>query len=202
MPRHSAPRQPVSCENCRKRKIKCSGDRVPCETCVRRGYPHSCHYKRIAEGQPQITPGENELLTRIRNLEDLLKQTISQSAGISDLTQSTSTARSEGSSLYTEPFGTTSIGQSGHLVTSSDGYQRFLPASSTLDANVVQELIETVPTPAMGLNFPFSEGTSGNTRTLLDMLPPFRQCDELKDIFSQVFSPVSIVPTSSTPTTL
>jgi hypothetical protein len=69
-------RQPVSCEPCRKRKIKCSRTKPPCETCRRRGCMESCVYKKArGEPQPSHAPAHNEeLLNRISNLESLLRK--------------------------------------------------------------------------------------------------------------------------------
>ncbi|KAF2181315.1 hypothetical protein K469DRAFT_792393, partial [Zopfia rhizophila CBS 207.26] len=38
-------RLPIACTRCRKRKIKCSGDKPRCENCSKRGY--FCDYKNV-----------------------------------------------------------------------------------------------------------------------------------------------------------
>lgn len=63
-------RQPVSCEPCRRRKIKCSRERAPCSTCRRRQCPESCIYL----GTKDVPEPNRELLARIDNLEDMLRK--------------------------------------------------------------------------------------------------------------------------------
>jgi hypothetical protein len=73
----SSVRQPVSCEPCRKRKIKCSRTRPPCSTCQRRGCPTSCIYvgHPLTYGESSSSGvGNEELLVRISNLENMLKK--------------------------------------------------------------------------------------------------------------------------------
>jgi Fungal Zn(2)-Cys(6) binuclear cluster domain. len=70
-----AKRLPIRCEPCRKRKIKCTRGRRPCQTCLRRGLRAAdC----IFLGQPRLlldddsqteTNVQRELLGRIRNLK-------------------------------------------------------------------------------------------------------------------------------------
>lgn len=68
-------RQPVSCEPCRRRKIKCSRTRPPCDTCRRRGCSDICVYKGAREdARPSSATPNQELLDRISNLETLLKK--------------------------------------------------------------------------------------------------------------------------------
>lgn len=71
-------RQPVSCEPCRRRKIRCSRTRPPCDTCRRRACSESCFYKKTGthDGIPSsFSNGTNEeLLNRISNLENLLRK--------------------------------------------------------------------------------------------------------------------------------
>ncbi|KAJ5537689.1 hypothetical protein N7494_007168 [Penicillium frequentans] len=57
-------RLPLSCENCRQRKIRCLGSGVPCDTCQRRG----------PKSNREIP--QDVLLQRIASLEALLQQTI------------------------------------------------------------------------------------------------------------------------------
>jgi hypothetical protein len=72
-------RQPVSCEPCRKRKIRCSRTRPPCDTCRRRRCMESCYYPG-AGGQDtgafqSAPPDINATLeARISNLENMLRQ--------------------------------------------------------------------------------------------------------------------------------
>jgi hypothetical protein len=196
MPPHTTPRQPLSCENCRKRKIKCqnSTGQVPCATCVRRGHSQSCFYKRTADFSQQGSgANESELLCRIRNLEDLLRQQLAQSSQSppehslgSTPAQSRhafSFANSDGTSLETHRTGT--------IITSPTGHQHFSPRAAMLGASFVPDLVESVPNPSANSGFPFSSESITATNTLLDILPPSSQCDELKSVFFEVFSPVS-----------
>ena len=73
-------RQPVSCEPCRRRKIRCSRTTPPCDTCRRRGCLDSCIYLRYPQNTPSsiaatntATTTQQELLDRIINLEESLK---------------------------------------------------------------------------------------------------------------------------------
>ena len=194
MPQHTTPRQPLSCENCRKRRIKCESKdqvKVPCSTCVRRGYAQSCYYKKVADAaQFASVSTENELLHRIRNLEDLLKKQIAQSSqSPSDFTQGRESSRSNG----TSPFVPTvpKPRYVGSIITSPSGYQYFSPRASTLNTNLVPELVSAVPAPTCATDFPFTPDSISSRSALLEMLPPLRQCDELKSVFFEVFSPVS-----------
>ena len=195
MPEHTTPRQPLSCENCRKRKIKCLSGQVPCATCVKRGHAQTCYYKRNANGPRHTHPNESELLQRVRNLEDLLKQQIAQNAlSPSNRGRDSPSTRSNDSSHGFEsesPSMNTRARQTGTVETSATGYQQFVPYHSTLDAKLVNELTESFPSPLSASNFPFTSDTTNSRSTLLDMLPPLRQCDEMKVIFFEVFSPVS-----------
>lgn len=200
MPQHTTPRQPLSCENCRKRKIKCHSGQVPCATCVKRGYAQSCFYKR-SEYRADLPPNnqnshrnESELLHRVRNLEDLLKQQIQitkSSQSPPEHWRGNTPSRSNDSSPRfgsETPSGTIKPQQTGTILTSPGGYQHLVPRGSALDAGLV--LTESVPSPLCASNFPFSSETTVSRNALLDILPPLRQCDELKGIFFEVFSPV------------
>lgn len=202
MPQHATPRQPLSCENCRKRKIKCynSSGQVPCATCVRRGHSQSCFFRRLGLGVSDISQqgsstNEGELLYRIRNLEDLLAQQIAQSCPRPPQRLGSTPTRSDGPSscpenrLDSTPSPIHRTHQSGKIITSSAGYQYFSPRASAQDTSLVLELAESGPPPSSTTSFPFSD-TICARGTLLDTLPPSRQCDELKCVFFEVFSPV------------
>ncbi|RKL41545.1 hypothetical protein BFJ72_g5437 [Fusarium proliferatum] len=82
-------RMPLSCEPCRRRKIKCprnnSRGRAPCETCVRRGVPvNECIYLRDQSSLRNVLlprhADNSALVARIDRLEELLRQSVS-SAG-------------------------------------------------------------------------------------------------------------------------
>lgn len=83
-------RLPISCQACRIRKIRCSRDGRPCQTCVRRGLgAMDCVYlgqpRLSSEQQTSSSSGDlqvqNELLlARIRRLEGLLQKQARSSA--------------------------------------------------------------------------------------------------------------------------
>ncbi|RGP77723.1 transcriptional activator mut3p [Fusarium longipes] len=86
IPIQSSRRMPLSCEPCRKRKIKCprnvSRGQMPCDTCVRRGIPvNECVYLRDqCSRRNNLIPrgGDNSsLVARIEQLEELLRQRLS-----------------------------------------------------------------------------------------------------------------------------
>lgn len=98
-PRTVSVRQPLSCEPCRSRKLKCSRS-IPCDTCKRRRCTQNCFYKRntrVVGGATTFVqqtptplelqhgiPGNNEeLLDRIRNLEDLVRKMSAEQVFIS-----------------------------------------------------------------------------------------------------------------------
>lgn len=49
-------------------------------------------------------------------------------------------------------------------------------------------------------NFPFDLSAGVNEDDLIAQLPPQKQCDELKNVFFEVFAPVSSVPVILWPT--
>ena len=178
-----------------QRKIKCSGGQLPCATCLRRGHSQSCFYKRGADTTLCSTSNESELLHRIRNLENLLKQQIAQSS--QNLTGSRLGSTPTGSPTalsYAESEAQSvrlKAKQSGTITTSSAGYQVFSSRASVLHASSVHEQMDSVPSPLGETNFPFTSDPISARSILLDSLPPLRQCDDLKCIFFEVFSPVS-----------
>ncbi|EXJ70226.1 uncharacterized protein A1O5_06294 [Cladophialophora psammophila CBS 110553] len=78
----------------------------------------------------------------------------------------------------------------GTVLESEGGYERFIPGLASSDADAVNELIQSASAPPMSLNFPFSIDLPATRSALLAALPPARQCDELKNIFFEVFSPL------------
>lgn len=88
MQRSRARPDPVSCQSCRSKKLKCS--RVqPCSNCTARGI--TCHFLARPQGQTDASltsQGNAELLRRIEKLESIvLKQTgsvVTRSSNISN----------------------------------------------------------------------------------------------------------------------
>ncbi|ETI28339.1 hypothetical protein G647_00788 [Cladophialophora carrionii CBS 160.54] len=71
-----------------------------------------------------------------------------------------------------------------------NGYERFVPGIASADAEAVNELIQATSAPPMATGFPFADEAIPSRQALLDHLPPFRQRDQLKDIFFEVYSPL------------
>ncbi|KAL1952738.1 hypothetical protein VTO42DRAFT_4309 [Malbranchea cinnamomea] len=160
-------RLPVSCEPCRKRKIKCTRNRPPCDTCLKRGLgPADCFYL----GQPRHnftqfsgdppSLAQERLIKRMRDLEDLLQRHVGSQATLSFVQQDepvsppTSNGTTSSSPLsnnrslnmgLTEPS-TDPMAQMvqnvGSLHISSSGHVRFEPRSSTLNSQVAQRSVQ------------------------------------------------------------
>ena len=78
----------------------------------------------------------------------------------------------------------------GSIVTNVEGYQRYIPGLTLSDGSAVNEMIQSGSSPALSSNFPFSTDSKSTRQSLLEVLPPVRQCEELKIVFMNVFSPV------------
>ncbi|KAJ9609125.1 hypothetical protein H2200_006896 [Cladophialophora chaetospira] len=78
----------------------------------------------------------------------------------------------------------------GTVLMYGNGYERFVPGIATSDADAINELIQSASTPALSTNFPFTDESRASRKALLELLPLFHQCDELKNIFFEVFSPL------------
>ncbi|KAB5577559.1 fungal-specific transcription factor domain-containing protein [Coniochaeta sp. 2T2.1] len=87
-------RQPVSCQLCRTRKLKCDREQPVCGSCLKRGDEESCNYSALPTGSasPGIGAVENgssgksrrgprprqEVQTRLQQLEQLVNGLLSQ----------------------------------------------------------------------------------------------------------------------------
>lgn len=181
-------RMPVSCENCRKRKIRCLGGCTPCQTCIRRGLSSTCHFlKNQPSRSPQARQASHEevptsSISQIGILEGLLRENISltkralnsQPQTFSEATP-TSSADSESQSIRT------SLPKPGRLIRSATGHVRYVATHS-----VFPDLTQDSPY----VDLPFCGGSNTTHQELLDLLPPLSCCDELKDVFMDVFSPL------------
>jgi len=214
-------RQPVSCEPCRRRKIKCSRTRPPCDTCRRRGCAHNCIYKGSqAETSPNnalASGGESNqgLIDRISTLESLLIKQIGAQIPTTQL-KSTSTILSPPTEhiqpLQQSPCMSTpenssqaSYGSISHnnrdvgvLVSLPDGNIRYEPRSSQWSSVLAHTgLVNETPSlecqdeEDVSSGFPFFSSSIASMDELLSLLPPMQQCDYLKNIYFKVFSPVS-----------
>ncbi|KAF2097038.1 hypothetical protein NA57DRAFT_41547 [Rhizodiscina lignyota] len=220
-------RMPLSCEPCRERKIRCprntpgtGGSRGPCETCVRRGVPASdCIYLRdFAQRQPVRQPSsENanheELLDRIRGLEELLRRHVSDSTSNPDngacmdglsLSSAPGNLKSAGpgaritsaEAAYLSPASSSqsSIPTIGTLVRSKTGHERYEPFSSVWSSILKTDTVTNVlGAEADGLQveseIPIATKEISK-EDLVSLLPPTTQCDELKNVYSQAFAPL------------
>ncbi|KIW73150.1 hypothetical protein PV04_01291 [Phialophora macrospora] len=196
-------RQPLSCENCRKRKIKCSGERPFCQTCVRRGFSQTCFYLRQAIQTPPSSNSDEVLqkLNRIENLLErqgqLLEQRYDLVPNSYSSNQDTPSQR-QPSSLNSSPWEEIEASHSevadtkfvGTVLMYGNGYERFVPGIASADADAVNELIQSTSAPPMATSFPFNDESLPSRHALLDELPPSCQRDRLKDLFFEVFSPL------------
>ncbi|EUC48331.1 hypothetical protein COCMIDRAFT_87737, partial [Bipolaris oryzae ATCC 44560] len=56
-----------ACTQCRKRKIKCSGDRPRCTNCQRQGKDHACHYEQERKDRLRGALRKVQILTELLN---------------------------------------------------------------------------------------------------------------------------------------
>lgn len=200
----STHRLPVSCENCRRRKIRCigAGNGPPCATCSRRGYASTCRFKRQLE-LPH-TPSNTEVDTQIASLSALLKQNIEATTALlhqqqqpvtpqSDVVLDPSCHESSTPQIADANANTASASapaRVGQLMTSASDHVRFVPFQEVGDASLLEALQGHGPDETSG-GFPFfMDNVSSQTRVLLDLLPPASQCDQLVGIFLDVISPL------------
>ncbi|CAL5873158.1 uncharacterized protein PFLUO_LOCUS7427 [Penicillium psychrofluorescens] len=209
MPSEGTKRQPLSCENCRQRKIRCIGYGVPCDTCRKRGFALSCQFKRDIEPATRDTRNHDAqhgvLLQRMSTLENLLQQNIDLTA-ITINSQQSHSLRSPVSEQNLSSFAghfaasplsmstsnqTSPHQQFGALSTSPTGHVRYIPCNTSPDSALLVSLQDSIqPHPPAPEGFPFFSDMPTMHRPLLDMLPPSRQCDELVSKFLEVFSPL------------
>lgn len=215
--RPAGKRLPISCQACRTRKIRCSRDGRPCQTCVRRGLgAEDCIYL----GQPRLSAEntmadatiQNELLARIRNLEDLLHKQVGSQTGdpLSPQTSPSATTGSVGESDSALGLGVPDLRSSslpscvGTLQTFAAGYVRYQPlvsqwnapalsSSSTGNNTSLPDISSEVPEDDDDLQIPLARNAASREE-LLAILPPGRYCDALKDVYFRVFSPVCSLP--------
>ncbi|KAL4870024.1 hypothetical protein BDV12DRAFT_68853 [Aspergillus spectabilis] len=208
--RPTSKRLPISCQACRTRKIRCSRDGRPCQTCVRRGLgAEDCIYL----GQPRLSSEhtlnadatvQSELLARIRNLEDMLQRQVGSHSG--DRQSPLASPSLTGS--FSEPDSAIGLGLAdcprssvmssfGTLQTFASGYVRYLPLApqwssvnpTNSPGDALPDISSGIPEDDDDLRIPLS-GTVASREELLAILPPSRYCDALKDVYFRVFSPL------------
>ncbi|KAL3461634.1 fungal-specific transcription factor domain-containing protein [Aspergillus heterothallicus] len=176
-------RVPLSCENCRQRKIRCisSSYSAPCDTCARRGYASSCRFRRQDTVRPSTDLNSS--------LEDLLRQNIAVTTALLGQRNETRPLSPDPSSCLSQPVEEPlPIQQSGRLITSLTNHVRFVPSNDLGDSDLLDALHES--SPGFPTGFPFFEQPGGVSDELLDMLPPFPQLEQLKSAYFAVFSPL------------
>ncbi|KAL5342068.1 fungal-specific transcription factor domain-containing protein [Aspergillus crustosus] len=203
-------RLPLSCENCRRRKIRCisSGYLAPCDTCSRRGYASSCRFRRQdpPDGISQPPDQSERLMGNVSALEDLLRQNIAVTSALlgrqhdgrlpsPESSPAVSMPMSEPASYHHsahsaehQPTHLVPL-QSGRLVETPSNHVRFIPSNDLGDSDLIAAMHDT---PASSTGFPFFDqpGTPAVSDQLLDMLPPIPQLEELKSAYFRVFSPL------------
>ncbi|KAJ5151066.1 uncharacterized protein N7482_010318 [Penicillium canariense] len=206
--RSSGKRLPISCQACRNRKIRCSRDGRPCQTCVRRGLgAEDCIYL----GQPRLSSEhsssadptvQNELLARIRNLEGMLQKQVNSRTGTpvrgaSPLGAPSASGSFSESEMGLEGWGSPMLSHVGSLHTSPSGHVRYVPLASQWESVVVKgpaaECLRSFEADIADdddLQIPLTRNGSVSGAELLALLPPGRYCDTLKEVYFRVFSPV------------
>ncbi|KAL4866627.1 hypothetical protein BDV12DRAFT_210355 [Aspergillus spectabilis] len=190
-------RLPLSCENCRRRKIRCisSGYLAPCDTCLRRGYASTCRFRRQDTQDRGLQDQSERLVGNVSTLEDLLRQNIAVTSALLGR-QHGSLPSPDSSPAVSMPMIEEHIPsepasrrrQSGHLVESPSNHVRFIPSNDLGDSDLIDAMHES--TPGCSTGFPFFEQSVTVSDELLDMLPPLPQLEELKSAYFRVFSPL------------
>ncbi|KAL5046424.1 hypothetical protein BDW71DRAFT_66519 [Aspergillus fruticulosus] len=193
----SSKRVPLSCENCRQRKIRCitTSYQAPCDTCLRRGYASSCRFRRQDSYDIRV-PGPDRI-GDVSTLEDLLRQNIAVTTAVLSQRNKTRLPSPDSSPgplqhLDAVEHGVTPepVRQSGRLIATPSNHVRFVPSNDLGDSDLIDAMYES--TSGCPTGFPFFEkpGPSAISNELLDMLPPLPQLDELKSTYFKVFSPL------------
>ncbi|KAJ5758779.1 hypothetical protein N7520_005935 [Penicillium odoratum] len=207
-------RLPLSCENCRKRKIRCLGSGVPCDTCRKRGVASTCQFKRDLEqnlqpAQKEASALQETLLQRISDLESLLVRNIELTSRSNtqhnhdlrspvsqdytplfqhELSENSASAYTD-SQYFTRNVTKPQSNEVGSIIASPSGHVRYVPYSTSRDPDVFHSLQSQSQLDFKSGAFLFCD-IPPNKQSLLDMLPPFRHCDELITTFLNVFSPL------------
>ncbi|KAM3067063.1 hypothetical protein ACMFMG_011736 [Clarireedia jacksonii] len=207
-------RLPLSCENCRRRKIRCLGSGVPCDTCRKRGVASTCEFKRDVEQNLQPASHEKSalqetLLRRISDLESLLLRNIELTSMSNtqynhalrspvskndtslvqdELSANIASTNTDGQYINNN-FTRAQRGEVGSIISSPSGHVRYVPYSTSRDPDVFHSLQSQSQMELPSCAFFFCD-TPPSKQSLLDMLPPFRYCDELVNTFLNVFSPL------------
>lgn len=209
-------RLPISCQACRTRKIRCTRDGRPCQTCVSRNLgADKCIYlgnPRLLTGQESADPVlQNQWLrARVRELEATVQEGRSSEAQksatdhsrVDSLIFRASTAGTvpefDDSMTKDEGFMTSNLGPVESLHISASGYARYIPFASQWESLVMKspatEALQDTSHELLDdddLQVPFASNKSISRSDLLVALPPRTCCDALKDMYFRAFAPVS-----------
>ena len=201
-------RQPISCEPCRVRKIKCARDAIPCSTCIRRRIPSTeCVYMGTQHPLPSTKPrflaspttlqpngspvtashDVASLVERVQKLEAIIAGQAEPNLGFQN--------------SVSRPLDDTQQFQQGTLRTSASGHVRYYPHCYAWEAGH-----DSAPRPATDVNdlgspkggpFPLWESGRSTLHDLLSNLPPSRLCMELRDIYFSSYASVRNIHLSS-----
>lgn len=197
-----ARRQPVSCEPCRIRKIRCPRDAAPCGTCLRRRVPpEQCLFAGKAGGQSlgtsvaprtpsspisdRVTRSEadGDLAQRVEKIERLLHSQEKSSEPYGFASAPTATQRNF--SAPNPSPGSESL--CGALQTSAFGHVRFIPYTLGLEDTLrSNEEDVTYSVPAC----PFGNDAPRNVHDFFAQLPPAKECTELVEIYLTSFASI------------
>ncbi|KAL3482101.1 hypothetical protein BJX99DRAFT_82171 [Aspergillus californicus] len=204
-------RNPLSCEACRSRKLKCNRDK-PCQNCSVRGEQTACVYKGSVNGSaPQHSQHRtgDPMRQRIDRLEDMVKKLITQSKDTPS-TPPRETYNSVDESVISPDLlrqvGTTVI-EAGHSVyKATDDWHDVLKEINDLKAdwNLTQDDTHDVqhplPNTVDGTSLLF--GARGvEMDEILSSIPPKHEVDKLiRWFFDRNTFPITIPPILHEPT--
>jgi hypothetical protein len=186
-------RQPVSCQSCRTRKLKCDR-KCPCETCIKRGDADACSF-----GSVRSTAASRNGLSqnakahdRIRHLEDLVMQMMEQTPPASEVNSaSVMSAGPPSTSPYPSPLDPV-------LTAKTDGHMQVQGNESRYNGSThwttildnIQELKNVIatedndqPSEASDPDTLFGAGRPPSLAKVLQTLPPKVQVDRLLSIY-------------------
>ncbi|KAL4922147.1 fungal-specific transcription factor domain-containing protein [Aspergillus aurantiobrunneus] len=190
----SSRRLPLSCENCRQRKIRCisSGYHAPCDTCARRGYASSCRFRRQdTDDGTARSPDSDRIVGNVSALEDLLKQNIAvATALLSQRNEPRLPSPDLSPEVSQHAIEDRSGPPAGRLVVSPSNHVRFVPSNDLDDSDLIDAMHESTFGCPTGFPFFDQPRPSAVPDELLDMLPPLPQLDALKSAYFTVFSPL------------
>ncbi|EEP75999.1 predicted protein [Uncinocarpus reesii 1704] len=169
-PHAPSKRLPVSCEPCRKRKIRCTRNGPPCETCLRRDSgPTAMH---LSEAMRRQSPAKQQPDPSQRRAPPAYPEISRTCSG----------------SIFFDPSDPSAYRQQDMFVSN--------PSRPSLAPNVAQESTKEyfreldASSREEHCGFPFSTNPSASRRELMSYLPPRQYCDRLKDAYFRVFSPL------------